>query len=65
MDRYTEINLLKAMNHPNIVNYPQRPWPWTLRGGRVPQGGPLGPWPAAPQGPGPGPFGPMGPFGDG
>ena len=30
MDRYMEINLLKAMNHPNIVNHPQRV-PWAQR----------------------------------
>ena len=30
LDRYMEINLLKAMNHPNIVNHPQRV-PWAQR----------------------------------
>ena len=30
LDRYMEINLLKAMNHPNIVNHPQRA-PWAQR----------------------------------
>ena len=56
LDRYMEINLLKAMNHPNIVNHPQRTLePHLPRGPAVaagpPQGGP-GPLHAA-RGPGP------------
>ena len=61
LDRYMEINLLKAMNHPNIVNHPQRahgPHGPRGPGGRAPT---QGPWaPGRRQGPWA-----HGPFGDG